>query len=289
MANFGGIGAPSISPNWGGGQGGSTGGSTGSTGSAGATPNDPGTRTWNSFKGRDPDLVYAGETVTVDGKSYTFKAGDTLADAAKGLGMDTKALAEKLGMNMSLWGKNGNDDYFAAGPQPTPGDNQAGAPTNANGRRFEAPAPAGPNGTYTMGQVATMGKDIQALVDAKKISSEEGKEAIALLNKQVSEPEKFTAQDKSRLDALLKEFSEKSAAGPAYTGSPESSAGMTPQQAKDRLVEVTKMKQETSGLNVQEFLKLIELLTTVKDGGTLSAEDAQTLKDLNTRCTGPRA
>jgi hypothetical protein len=287
MANFGG-GMPAVSPNWGGGHtGGSNGGGSSTGGNVGATPNDPGTRTWNSFKGRDPDLVYAGETVTVDGKSYTFKAGDTLADAAKALGMDSKALAEKLGMDMKLWGANGNGDYFAAGPQPKPGDVQANGPTN--GKKFEAPAPAGPNGTYTKDQVAATSKDIQALVDAKTITSEQGKEAIALLNKQLDEPGKFTAQDKTRLDALLKEFKEKSAAGPTGTGNPDGNAGMTPEQAKDRLDAVTKMKQESSGLNVQEFLKLCQLLTTVKDGGTLSAEDANTLKDLNARCTGPRA
>jgi hypothetical protein len=284
MANFG-AGMPAVSPNWGGGRtggGNNSGGSTG--GSTGATPNDPGTRTWNDFKGRDPDLVYAGETVTVDGKSYTFKAGDTLADAAKALGMDTKALAEKLGMNMSLWGKNGNGDYFAAGPQPKPGDARANGPTS--GKKFEAPAPAGPNGTYTKDQVATMNKDIQALVDTKKISPEEGKEAIALLNKQANEPEKFTAQDKTRLDALLKEFKEKSATG--STGSPGNTpinAGMTRQDAEDRLKELTAPNTgfKNSGLSAEDYGKLCDFLKTVANGGTLSSADAAKMQELDTK------
>lgn len=284
------LGMPAISPNYGGRGGGGGGGSGGSTGGAGTTSNNPGTRTWNDFKGRDPDLIYAGETLKLpNGETYTVKAGDTLSSIAAAKGITVKQLMETNSFDTALLGKNGNGDYFAAGPQPKPGDTVANGPTSV--KKFEAPAPAGPNGTYTKDQVATMSKDIQALVDAKTITSEQGKEAIALLNKQANEPDKFTAQDKSRLDALLKEFKEKSAAEPTSTGTPQGNAGMTPKEAEARLETVTSTGLSKSGLTDKEFIKLCQLLTTVKDGGTLSAEDAKTLKELDTKftATGPRA
>ena len=171
--------APPHFPTTGGGSGGGSppSGTPPSTGQPSGTSTSGGTRTWNDFKGRDPDLVFAGETVTADGKSYTFKAGDTLADAAKALGMDTKALAEKSGMDMALWGQNAQGQYFTpGGPQPAPGGSQ-NPPIDAPGTG--SPAPTTPGGTPSGG--ADRGTYENAPPEHKAYMDKEPEKAYALI------------------------------------------------------------------------------------------------------------
>jgi hypothetical protein len=167
------------------------------TGQPSGTSSNGGTRVWNDFKGRDPDLVYAGETATVDGKSYTFKAGDTLADAAKALGMDTKALAEKLGMDMSLWGQNGpNGAWFTDGPVPTPGGTKAAAP--------DVLAPSGTDGTYTKEQVPAIRAEVERLQKESKLPQDTATKVLGLLQK-LEKDGQLSASDAAELTGLLKD------------------------------------------------------------------------------------
>jgi murein DD-endopeptidase MepM/ murein hydrolase activator NlpD len=275
------LGMPPISPNYGGRGGGGGGSHTSSTGGAGTTSNNPGTRNWNDFKGRDPDLIYAGETLKLpNGETYTVKAGETLSSIAAAKGITVKQLMETNGFDTALLGKNGNGDYFAAGPQPKPGDNLAGGATH--GKKFEAPAPAGPNGTYTKEQATTIASQVQQLERDGKISAAEAKKALDLLNQVASDPSKVTSEQTAELTASLKGIETKANGSSSLA----TNAGMSKEQAEARLKQLTDTGLKNSGLTDKQFIKLGELLTTVKNGGTLSAEDAKTLKELDTRFTG---
>jgi LysM repeat protein len=70
-------------------------------------------------QGRDPDLIYAGETIKLaDGSTYTVKSGDTLSSIARATGASVDDLIAANGMNGAL--TDGNP-YTSGAPQVAPG------------------------------------------------------------------------------------------------------------------------------------------------------------------------
>jgi LysM repeat protein len=85
-----------------------------------------GTHVFNNLAGRDPDLLYAGETVKIEvnGKviNHVVKSGETLSSIAANNGVSVAALIKTNGMDNDLLGKNSAGNYFVSGgPQPAPG------------------------------------------------------------------------------------------------------------------------------------------------------------------------
>jgi LysM domain len=98
-----------------------------------------------ALQGRDPDLIFTGEKIMVNGKAYTVKDGDTLTSIAAANGTTVAALIKSNDMNASLLGRNGpNGEYFVASAQPPNGGAAATAPVTANGT-------AAPNNTPSAG------------------------------------------------------------------------------------------------------------------------------------------
>lgn len=101
--------APQPSRQGGGSDGPTTGGAEGS-----------GTQTFGNLEGRDPDLLFAGEKITVNGKEVTVADGDTLSSLAAKHGTTVEKLIAENKMNAALLGKNAQGDYFtSSGPMPT--------------------------------------------------------------------------------------------------------------------------------------------------------------------------
>ena len=94
---------------------------TATTAKAASAPG--GTNVFNNLAGRDPDLIYAGETIKLaNGKTHLVKAGETLGGIAAANGMKLDDLIRANGMNASLLGKNSSGAYFNVGSaQPSPG------------------------------------------------------------------------------------------------------------------------------------------------------------------------
>jgi LysM repeat protein len=220
-------------------------GSTVANGSGGSTPSTPagGTRVFGNLEGRDPDLIFAGEKILINGKEVIVKSGDTLSSLAAAHGTTVAKLIAENKMNASLLGQNGpNGAYFTpGGPQPANGGALAGAPNNTP-QTFEPAPPAGPNGTYTKEQVATMSDQVQQLQKDGKITKAVADETLDLLNKSLSDPKNFSSEQKTRLETLLGEIKSKAngsstgaAAGsttapttPSSTSNPESSTPTAP-------------------------------------------------------------
>ncbi len=89
-----------------------------------------GTNVINNLAGRDPDLIYAGETIKLaNGKTHIVKAGETLGGIAAANGMKLEDLIKANGMNDKLLGKNSSGAYFSVGSaQPAPGSTLVSAP-----------------------------------------------------------------------------------------------------------------------------------------------------------------
>jgi hypothetical protein len=105
--------------------------SPGSPSSPPASAGSPGgTNVFNNLVGRDPDLLYAGETIKIEvnGKiiNHVVKAGETLSSIAAANGVTVDALIKTNGMDRSLLGKNSQGQYYSTsgGPQPAPGTHQ---------------------------------------------------------------------------------------------------------------------------------------------------------------------
>jgi LysM domain len=102
-----------------------------------------------ALQGRDPDLIFAGEKIMVNGRAYTVKDGDTLTSIAAANGTTVKALINENSMNEALLGPDAQGRYFStATPQPPNGGATATAPTSANGT-------AAPNNTPSTGNTNT--------------------------------------------------------------------------------------------------------------------------------------
>jgi LysM repeat protein len=90
------------------------------------TPASGGTHVFNNLAGRDPDLLYAGETIKIEvnGKviNHVVKPGETLSSIAAANGVSVASLIKTNGMDNNLLGKNSAGNYFVSGgPQPAPG------------------------------------------------------------------------------------------------------------------------------------------------------------------------
>jgi LysM repeat protein len=92
------------------------------------------TKVFGNLEGRDPDLLFAGEKIMINGKEVTVADGDTLSSLAAKHGTTVDALIKENKMDDSLRGQNGpNGAYFTpGGPQPAPGGVQATPPNSAS-------------------------------------------------------------------------------------------------------------------------------------------------------------
>ena len=84
------------------------------------------TKVFGNLEGRDPDLLFAGEKIMINGKEVTVADGDTLTSLAAKHGTTVDKLIAENKMDTSLRGQNGpNGAYFTpGGPQPAPGGSQ---------------------------------------------------------------------------------------------------------------------------------------------------------------------
>jgi LysM repeat protein len=84
------------------------------------------TKIFGNLQGRDPDLLFAGEKIMVNGKEVTVADGDTLSGLAAKNGTTVVKLIAENKMDATLLGKNGpGGAYFTpGGPQPAPGGSQ---------------------------------------------------------------------------------------------------------------------------------------------------------------------
>jgi LysM domain len=114
--------------------GGSHGGDSGSTSSSttGSTGSSSGggTHVFGNLQGRDPDLLFAGEKIMINGKEVTVADGQTLSSLAAQHGTTVEKLISENKMDASLLGQNGpNGAYFTpGGPTPGPGGSVASPP-----------------------------------------------------------------------------------------------------------------------------------------------------------------
>jgi LysM domain len=81
------------------------------------------TKVFGNLEGRDPDLLFAGEKIMINGKEVTVADGDTLSSLAAKHGTTVEKLISENKMDASLNGKNGpNGAWFTpGGPQPANG------------------------------------------------------------------------------------------------------------------------------------------------------------------------
>ena len=67
----------------------------------------------NALKGRDPDLIFAGDKIKLsNGEIYTAKSTDTLSGIASKTGNSLDSLMKQNGFDSQLLGKNANGKYF---------------------------------------------------------------------------------------------------------------------------------------------------------------------------------
>jgi LysM repeat protein len=118
------------------------------------------TATSGALKGRDPDLIFAGEKIMVNGKEYTVQDGDTLSGIAVKFGLahagnqqeilnGVVKLATENGMDLKKMDQEGFEGLqpTATGPQPPNGGATATAPNNT----ATAPAAQAQNGASATG------------------------------------------------------------------------------------------------------------------------------------------
>jgi hypothetical protein len=116
-----------------------------------STSTTSGTAVSGNLQGRDPDLIFEGETIMVNGKEYLVQKGDTLSGIAVKLGLAREGnqqeilnavvkLATENGMDLKKMdqdGFRGLEQPTATSPQPPNGG--ATAPVPANGANPGAP------------------------------------------------------------------------------------------------------------------------------------------------------
>jgi hypothetical protein len=171
----------------------------------GTTPTPPGTparaalaggtHTFNNLAGRDPDLLYAGETVKIEvnGKiiNHVVKSGETLSSIAAANGVTVDALIKTNGMDAKLLGKNSAGDYFiSGGPQPAPGGH------------LNPPKEAVPP-LPTSAELETLRSNVQQL-DGRGLKPGEAAEMLKLIDKAIEGKEKLTGAEIVKLGEYAK-------------------------------------------------------------------------------------
>jgi LysM repeat protein len=108
----------------------------------GATGSGRDTKVFGNLEGRDPDLLFAGEKIMINGKEVTVAEGDTLSSLAAKHGTTVDALIKENKMDASLLGKNGpNGAYFTpGGPQPANGGSTTPPPANGTAAPSDTPS-----------------------------------------------------------------------------------------------------------------------------------------------------
>jgi LysM repeat protein len=156
MANIGSMQAPppdaSQLGNQGSGQGEPTSSGSPSSAGAGAPSGAAGhdIKIFGNLEGRDPDLLFAGEKIMINGKAVTVADGDTLSSLAAKYGTTVDKLISENKMDASLNGKNGpNGAWFTpGGPQPANGGSTT-PPPNATTTTTQASNTTASNNTPT--------------------------------------------------------------------------------------------------------------------------------------------
>jgi LysM repeat protein len=115
-----------------------------------------------ALQGRDPDLIFAGEKIMVNGKAYTVKDGDTLTSIAAANGTTVKALINENSMNEALLGPDAQGQYFSTtSPQP-PNGGATAPPPNATNNTAPSSTAAAPTAEPQSGSSATGPKGLPA-------------------------------------------------------------------------------------------------------------------------------
>jgi LysM domain len=246
------------------------------------------TRFYGNPQGRDPDLLFAGEKIMINGKQVTVANGDTLSSLAAQHGTTVEKLIAENKMDASLLGQNGpNGAYYTSNAlQPPPGGWTTVAP-KGTATAFDPAQPAGPNGTYTKDQATVLARDVQQLINDKKITEDVGKKALDLLNKLISDPENFKHDQMAALNDVLKEIKSQSSSnsstsdGTSGLPTPEEAAGML----RGTKSQATGHHPPPDDFKNSDFSRLRGLLKQVAAGDTLSSEQQQELTSLLARWT----
>jgi LysM domain len=257
-----------------GGASGNHSGSTPSAATGGTSGSGGGTHVFGNLQGRDPDLLFAGEKIMINGKEVTVADGQTLSSLAAQHGTTVEKLIGENKMDASLLGRNGpNGAYFTpGGPTPGPGDSMAPRPNQF--------AP-GSDGKYSKEQAAELTKVVQQLHKDGKLADSKATEILGLLNKVSSGT--ITDAETAQLTTLLKDVKAAQAGGASTTGtSPPQSVPKTPAEAQAALNAIG--SQAPKGMGADDFSVLKDLLTQLKNG-PLSDTQKATLEKLYGRYT----
>jgi LysM repeat protein len=192
-------------------------GSTPPTTTGGPASSGHDTKVFGNLEGRDPDLLFAGEKIMINGKQVTVADGDTLSSLAAKHGTTVEKLIAENKMDASLLGQNGpNGAYFTpGGPQPAPGGVQ-NPPTNAL-------APAGANGTYTKEQVPALRAEVERLQKEGALAPDKATDLLGLLTK-IENGDTLSASDATKLTNLMKDLKTAQANSTSTAGSTTGSA-----------------------------------------------------------------
>jgi LysM repeat protein len=192
-------------------------GSTPPTTTGGPASSGHDTKVFGNLEGRDPDLLFAGEKIMINGKQVTVADGDTLSSLAAKHGTTVEKLIAENKMDASLLGQNGpNGAYFTpGGPQPAPGGVQ-NPPTNAL-------APAGANGTYTKEQVPALRAEVERLQKEGALAPDKATDLLGLLTK-IENGDTLSASDATKLTSLMKDLKTAQANSTSAAGSTTGSA-----------------------------------------------------------------
>ncbi len=245
------------------------GGSHGSD--SGSTPSSTtgGTRVFGNLQGRDPDLLFAGEKIMINGKEVTVADGQTLSSLAAQHGTTVEKLISENKMDASLLGQNGpNGAYFTpGGPTPGPGNSVASRPNQF--------AP-GADGKYSKEQATELTKVVQQLQKDGKLADSKATEILGLLAKVTSGT--ITDTETAQLTTLLKEAKAAQDGGTGTTGTTApQSVPTTSAEAQAALNAIG--SQAPKGMSADDFAVLKDLLTQLKNGA-LSDTQKSTLEKL---------
>jgi LysM domain len=244
-------------------------GSTPASSTGGATGSGGGTRVFGNLQGRDPDLLFAGEKIMINGKEVTVADGQTLSSLAAQHGTTVEKLIAENKMDASLRGQNGpNGAYFTpGGPTPGPGGSVASAPNQF--------AP-GPDGKYSKEQAAELGKVVHQLQKDGKLADSKATEILGLLDKVTRGT--ITDAETAQLTTLLKDVkaAQDGAASTTGTAAPQS-VPKTSTEAQAALNAIG--SQVPKGMSADDFSVLKDLLTQLKSG-PLSDTQKATLEKL---------
>jgi LysM repeat protein len=185
--------------------------------SAGSASAAHDTKVFGNLEGRDPDLLFAGEKIMINGKQVTVADGDTLSSLAAKHGTTVEKLIAENKMDASLLGKNGpNGAYFTpGGPQPAPGGSETPRPN--------ALAPQGPDGTYTKEQVPALRAEVERLQKEGTLAPKKATDLMDLLKK-IEDGDTLSASEATKLTGLMKDLKAAQANSTSAAGSTTGSA-----------------------------------------------------------------